>query len=879
MPIETSTLPTHLALVARRVNVIGPDGSGDTFLATSYLAEAAIKTVAVSLMAALKEHAREDAYRLGYRLARADSLGQWDTAIRECTNRPLVESLPPEFYGLISWATRRRTKPEDKWFEDAKNATGAILDELGSGQNERPQPRSCRDLITALVQIRNRTKAHGAVGPDFFSSANQPYIVAVAALLSHCPIFAWNWVQLLTLPNNRARTISLQGESARHIDGANTPSAVSPPGICFYPEQSPRAYACGDFLIANRESSSFMLPNGSYSKQGFAEFIDYATGNTESGDLSAYLTPPAPLPASETEGMVALDVQSNVFGNLPPAPKGYIERKSLQNELEAKLLDRNHPIITLHGRGGIGKTSLALFAAHRIASSSNPHYENIVWFSARDIDLRPSGPSPVRQAVTGLEAVSKTYGTLFGVDTTIEAFADVLHSSPKGERGTLFIFDNFETMDYARELHRFLDTHTHLPNKVLITSRERAFKADYPIEVRGMELKEAQQMLRAVARELSSERLVTDDIIHKIYDYTDGHAYVMRVAVGEIAKEGRYVPLKQLMSRRLDIVNAVFERSFNKLSDPGRWVFLIVSNWRSPISELALIVVTGQRGLAAEAGVEECTRLSLITRDYMADGQPCYSAPQLARVFGRKKLEGDPDRLVIQEDLEALRRFGTLSPNRVEQEKQEDLAKRFAQWCVEQASSADAEQVHRLDDMMESVANLWPLGWSYLAKFRARSMAEQAATEYALRRAVEEMPFDKSAWLERAEYAREVGDVATYIASLVSAVDADPTDVNQIRHVAFELSRYISDRKVEIPKTRRGVYLASVRSHMERISGELDATGLSRLAWLFLLEGKEERAWHYANLGHTKEATNEHCLKILNRLRDQGFDPQRGTHD
>src|SRR5437899_136122 len=127
---------------------------------------------------------------------------------------------------------------------------------------------------------------------------------------------------------------------------------------------------------------------------------------------------------------------------------------------------------------------------------------------------------------------------------------------------------------------------------------------------------------------------------------------MMRVVLGEMVKEGRYTSPKQLIPRRMDIVDAVFERSFNKLSDAGRNVFLTVANWKSEISELALLVVLGQRGLDVEAGLEECKRLSMILPNEMLNHQPSYSAPQLARVFGHKKLQGDADRLVIQEDLE-----------------------------------------------------------------------------------------------------------------------------------------------------------------------------------------------------------------------------------
>jgi hypothetical protein len=56
---------------------------------------------------------------------------------------------------------------------------------------------------------------------------------------------------------------------------------------------------------------------------------------------------------------------------------------------------------------------------------------------------------------------------------------------------------------------------------------------------------------------------------------------------------------------------------------------------------------------------------------------------------------------------------------------------------------------------------------------------------------------------------------------------------------------------------------------MECLAGRLDATGFSRLAWLFLLEGNQEDAWKYANMGLAKDATNSHCLRIVERLNDQ----------
>ena len=82
MILDPSGLPTPVAKVAARLNVVGPEASADTFLVSSYLAEAAIKSIAIALYAGLFDKAPDYAYRIGYDLVRADGLGSWEQAIR-----------------------------------------------------------------------------------------------------------------------------------------------------------------------------------------------------------------------------------------------------------------------------------------------------------------------------------------------------------------------------------------------------------------------------------------------------------------------------------------------------------------------------------------------------------------------------------------------------------------------------------------------------------------------------------------------------------------------------------------------------------------------------------------------------------------------------
>ncbi|MBM3470232.1 MAG: hypothetical protein FJX73_05505 [Armatimonadetes bacterium] len=878
LELNTQDLPTHLTRVAARLRLVGPDASGDTFLLTSYLFEASLKTIAIALWSGLRGSSAENAYAVAYRLVRADGLGEWEDSIYQMSSQPLAGYLSPVFQPTINWLTQKRKPPADDWFLAAIGASDRIISFLGlEPDSDVSRYRTIRHLLKSLVLIRNKTKAHGAVGPEFFQMANPHYLTAVSAIAVRCPLFRARWMHLsIRVSKNTVRGVDLVGPEPRHIRDAEC-EEFSPtvPGVHVALARGIQPFYVGEFLRTTVECKAFLLPNGGFTTANGAEFIDFANGETERLDLPAYALPPAPLPPSETEGLPDLDIQSNVFGNLPPRPHGYVERPQLQGDLLTRLLDRNHPIITLHGRGGIGKTSLALWAAHELASRAEPPFSFIVWFSARDVDLRPTGPAPVRTAVVDLKSVSRVYGAMFATKPSEDAFARMLQAPQPDGTGRLLIFDNFETFADSRQLHRFLDTHTHLPNKVLMTSRERAFKADYPIEVRGMEPAEARSLLASVGRELGIEGLLNDDAVESIYRYTDGHPYVMRLVLGEMAKERRYVPPKDLLPRRIDIVNAVFERSFNKLSQHGKWVYLLTANWRTAIAELALVVICAERDVDAEAGAEECVRLSLLTAEQTPAGSYYYWAPELARVFGRKKLDSDPDRLAIQQALADLRRFCVLKPGQVATTSHSDVVNRFLESALEDTSSTDAQEIDRLNGILERIAELYPPAWGQVAAFRRHFRLPGQDIEYALRRWVEEQPFDKTAWLQRAEYAREVSDQETQISSLVSAVDADPRDISLLRDAALALCQFIDARKAAIPRTRRGVYLAGVRDHMERSAGDLDATALSRLAWLFLLEDNREKALYYAKLGLDKEPGNEHCRRIVQRLEPQAGRPTR----
>ena len=283
----------------------------------------------------------------------------------------------------------------------------------------------------------------------------------------------------------------------------------------------------------------FFVANGNFSDRSH-EVLSYITDQRQTIDSTPYLAPASSLPRSETSGYPNLDVVGETFTNVPPGLPGYVHRSALEAELRALLLDDRHPVVTLVGRGGIGKTSLALEVIHQLCAEQS--FEAILWFSARDIDLMQEGPKRVSPDVlTQADIADQLVQLLSPAGANDQGFDDqvFLHDALAGTSDGgpfLFAFDNFETVHRPIELYQMLDTYIRLPNKVLLTTRMREFKADYPVVVTGMTRDEFEELALGTAARLGVQKLVTKAYLGALYEESDGHPYIVKMLLAEVAR-------------------------------------------------------------------------------------------------------------------------------------------------------------------------------------------------------------------------------------------------------------------------------------------------------------------------------------------------------
>jgi hypothetical protein len=162
---------------------------------------------------------------------------------------------------------------------------------------------------------------------------------------------------------------------------------------------------------------------------------------------------------------------------------GFLPRPKLERELKQKLLGR-HPVITVLGDGGNGKTALVLQTLYGFLDSQDHQFDAILWFSAKTSMLGPKGIEQIEGAVSNaLQIVEQAADFQRGPGTPMERLRDLLTDNK-----ILLAIDNLETVT-GTELE---DMAADVPgqSKILFTSRVPV-GGDLPVNVGEFEPAEA----------------------------------------------------------------------------------------------------------------------------------------------------------------------------------------------------------------------------------------------------------------------------------------------------------------------------------------------------------------------------------------------------
>lgn len=440
--------------VFERVDVARQDADTSLFLNLMYAGEFVMKIATLALIAAIEDDSDRHRYRLLYKLVRADGLGEWSAAIDEIVTGPAAQHLLDEAQGERRELTERSLP--GTWQYDCAARIDECLRRVDSAREQFPFRSDLRRWFALFSELRNKTKAHGATSPTTCSAICGPLEESLRLFVSNFSLFKREWAYLHRNLSGKYRVTRVSDMAASFDPLKNSATATKwgslPDGIHVTYDR-PRYV---ELLSSDPELTDFFVPNGAFTNKKF-EMLSLLTDTRKVVEVTPYLSPAGDLPQSETQGLGLLDVQGSVFANLPQLTAAYVSRPSLEAQLESRLLYvYRDPVVTLVGRGGIGKTSTALTVLHKM--SNLDRFGAIFWFSARDIDLLPEGPKLVRAHLLTEGDIAKEFVRLLQPAEAntkgfkpIEHLSNCLTGTPLGFP-MLFVVDNFETAKNPQEL-------------------------------------------------------------------------------------------------------------------------------------------------------------------------------------------------------------------------------------------------------------------------------------------------------------------------------------------------------------------------------------------------------------------------------------------
>lgn len=847
------------------------DSDYELFTELLYAGEFIVKTTVAAFVAAIEDDRESHRYRLIHALVRADGIGEWASKLEEALTGPASHHLASVLADDRRVFTERVRK--GSWQYEAVNDLHQVLRGVQPSVQPMGERVSLRAWFTMFAELRNKTRGHGAMTSASCARLAPKLENSILLLIAHNPIFQRPWAYLHRNFSGKYKVVEIGGDgsefaplkSAAAIDGENYPDGVY---------MSAGRVRRIELMRSDLDASDFFLPNGAFNGKTY-ELHSLITDSRLTGDASPYLAMAGDRPASETEGKGDLDIVGKVFANLPAVPAGYVRRPRLEAEVRDVLTNDRHPVVTLVGRGGIGKTSLALAVLHEIANTDR--YDVIVWFSARDIDLTMAGPKVVQPKVLAERDIANEYMSLVNPPTVpptekvsaLSTMAEHMRCSPLG--ATLFVFDNFETVRSPVDLFQWIDTNIRLPNKAVITSRFREFKADFPIVVSGMEDQEANDLISQTSIALKIQGLIGAKQREQIIEESDGHPYVIKIILGEVANSGTFGKPSNMIVRKDEILDALFDRTYANLSPMADRVFLTLSGWRSLVPQLAVEAVLlwhGSSGGDPEKAIDELVRMSLIERTRAQDGNDFLGVPLTAALFGMKKLEVSPHRELIENDIRLLQDIGPTTMTGLK----EGIRPRVVAFFKKSAKriSDGAASFEEMRSVLEFVARSYHPAWLLLANLQREVVGDAGLEKSAdyVRRFLEGKPPAEEAhpaWQQLIATYRATKNIIGGCGAFLRAAEINEPPLDQISNMANWLN---SEREMieRMDVAERGALFKPLAKLMEMHLRTASATDLSRLAWLHLHAGDGQRARDVAQIGLQRDPDNQHCQRLVEKL-------------
>lgn len=291
----------------------------------------------------------------------------------------------------------------------------------------------------------------------------------------------------------------------------------------------------------------------------------------------------------------ALDIDEPYFRLLAPHCVRFIGRQEVLDEVR-KSLQLRHPVVSLDGLGGVGKSAVAIELARQFYDGRD--YDFLISLSAKSrvwqgsVTSRVAGFSGITEF---LETIAKSLDLppQATIDDTKDAILEAMH----GLRGLLLI-DNIEDVEDDQVIS-FLYREVPDPVKVLVTSRISRNMGSLSVPVPEMHEDEAIELFEIELKRAGYSRKQSDSAaIRSIVKFTGGIPLALKWSASIAAKNGSLKTAEDAFKgapiQKREFLDFCFTTMFDELEEKARQVALMYpylgTNWTLPILSIALDV-------------------------------------------------------------------------------------------------------------------------------------------------------------------------------------------------------------------------------------------------------------------------------------------------